>query len=52
MAILFAAVVIFGKQVEAGNLPFVMLAMRFGGQSVLLFGALSLLRRPLLPDEG
>jgi drug/metabolite transporter (DMT)-like permease len=52
MAVLFAAVVILGKQVEAGNLPFVMLAMRFGGQSVLLFGALLLLRRPLLPEKG
>lgn len=52
MAVLFAAVVILGKQVEAGNLPFVMLAMRFGGQSVLLFGALLVLRRPLLPEKG
>ncbi len=52
MAVLFAAVVIFGKQVEAGNLPFVMLAIRFGGQSVLLLCVLLLLRRPLLPDEG
>ncbi len=52
MAVLFAAVVIFGKQVEAGNLPFVMLAMRFGGQSVLLVCALLLLRRPLLPAKG
>jgi len=52
MASLFAGVVIFGKQVEAGNLPFVMLAIRFGGQSVLLFGVLLLLRRPLLPARG
>ena len=52
MAVLFAAVVIFGKQVAAGNLPFTMLAIRFGGQSVLLFGALLLLRRPLVPDKG
>jgi drug/metabolite transporter (DMT)-like permease len=52
MALLFAAVVILGKQVEAGNLPFVMLAMRFGGQSILLFGALLLLRRPLVPAKG
>ena len=52
MAVLFAAVVIFGKQVEAGNLPFVMLAMRFGGQSVLLVGALLLFRRPMLPEKG
>jgi drug/metabolite transporter (DMT)-like permease len=52
MAVLFAAVVIFGKQVEAGNLPFVMLAIRFGGQSVLLLCALLVLRRPLFPDKG
>ncbi len=52
MAVLFAAVVIFGKQVEAGNLPFVMLAIRFGGQSLLLLGALLVFRRPLLPDKG
>ena len=50
MAVLFAAVVIFGKQVEAGNLPFVMLAMRFGGQSVVLVAALLVFRRPLLPE--
>jgi drug/metabolite transporter (DMT)-like permease len=52
MAILFAFVVIFGKQVAAGNLPFVMLAMRFGGQSILLVLALRLLGRPLLPVKG
>ncbi|HEY7667732.1 MAG TPA: DMT family transporter [Actinomycetota bacterium] len=52
MAVLFAFVVIFGKEVQAGNLPFVMLAFRFGCQSILLFGALLLLRRPLLPDPG
>lgn len=52
MAMLFAAVVVLGKQVEAGNLPFVMLSMRFGGQSVLLLGALLLLHRPLLPAKG
>jgi drug/metabolite transporter (DMT)-like permease len=52
MAVLFAAVVIFGKQVEAGNLPFVMLAMRFGGQSVVLVTALFVFRRPLLPEPG
>jgi drug/metabolite transporter (DMT)-like permease len=52
MAVLFAAVVIFGKQVEAGNLPFVMLAIRFGGQSLLLLCALLVFRRPPLPDKG
>lgn len=52
MAVLFAFVVILGKQVEAGNLPFVMLAIRFGGQSMLLFGVLLAMRRPLLPARG
>jgi len=52
MACSFAVVVILGKQVQAGRLPFVMLAIRFGGQSVLLFGALVLLGRPLLPQRG
>jgi drug/metabolite transporter (DMT)-like permease len=52
MAVLFAFVVLFGKEVQAGNLPFVMLAFRFGGQSLLLFGALALLRRPMLPVPG
>ena len=52
MAVLFAFVVIFGKQVAAGNLPFVMLAMRFGGQSILLLIALRLFGRPFLPVKG
>ena len=52
MAVLFAFVVILGKQVEAGGLPFVMLAIRFGGQSILLFCVLLVLRRPLLPAKG
>ena len=39
MAVLFAFVVIFGKQVQAGRLPFVFLAIRFAGQSVLLMRA-------------
>ena len=52
MAVLFAAVVIFGKQVESGNLPFVMLAIRFGGQSALLVCVLLLLLRPSFPAKG
>lgn len=52
MAFLFAFVVIFAKQVQAGNLPFVMLAMRFGGQSVVLLVALRLFGRPFLPAKG
>jgi drug/metabolite transporter (DMT)-like permease len=49
MAVLFAVVVILGKQVQAGELPFVMLAIRFGGQSALLLGLVVLTGRPLLP---
>jgi drug/metabolite transporter (DMT)-like permease len=52
MAVLFAAVVIFGKQVQAGRLPFVFLAIRFAGQSVLLLGLVALTGRSLLPERG
>jgi DME family drug/metabolite transporter len=52
MAVLFAAVVIFGKQVQADRLPFIFLAIRFAGQSVLLLGLVALTGRPLLPEPG
>jgi drug/metabolite transporter (DMT)-like permease len=52
MAVLFAFVVIFGKQVQAGDLPFVMLAIRFVGQSVILFAFVLLLGRPRVPERG
>jgi drug/metabolite transporter (DMT)-like permease len=52
MALQFAVVVMFGKEVAAGDLPFPMLAIRFAGQSVLLFLVLLLLRRPLMPSPG
>lgn len=52
MALQFAVVVIFGKEVAAGDLPFPMLAIRFAGQSVLLFVVLLLIRKPLLPAPG
>jgi drug/metabolite transporter (DMT)-like permease len=52
MALQFAAVVMFGKQVAAGDLPFPMLAIRFAGQSLLLFLVLLVLRRPLAPARG
>jgi drug/metabolite transporter (DMT)-like permease len=52
MALQFAVVVLFGKNVAAGELPFPMLALRFGGQSVLLFLVLVALGRPLLPAPG
>jgi drug/metabolite transporter (DMT)-like permease len=52
MALQFAVVVMFGKEVAAGDLPFLMLAIRFTGQSVLLLFVLLLLRRPLVPARG
>ena len=52
MAVLFAGVVILGSKVQAGGPPFVTLAIRFGGQSVLLLGLAVVLRRPGLPVPG
>jgi drug/metabolite transporter (DMT)-like permease len=52
MAVLFAVVVILGKEVEAGAAPFGMLATRFGGQFLLLFGVLVVTGRPRLPARG
>jgi drug/metabolite transporter (DMT)-like permease len=52
MALQFAAVVMLGKEVAAGELPFAMLALRFAGQSLLLFIVLLLLRKPLMPAPG
>jgi drug/metabolite transporter (DMT)-like permease len=52
MALQFAAVVMFGKEVAAGELPFAMLAIRFAGQAVLLFVVLLLFRKPMLPAQG
>ena len=52
MALQFAVVVMFGKEVAAGELPFPMLAIRFAGQAVLLFVVLLLLRKPLRAGAG
>lgn len=52
MAVLFAFVVILGESVLRDRLPFVVLAIRFGGQSLLLFLVLLAMRRPLLPVPG
>lgn len=52
MAVLFAGVVILGSKVQAGGPPFVTLAIRFGGQSLLLLGLAIVLRRPGLPAPG
>jgi drug/metabolite transporter (DMT)-like permease len=52
MAMSFAVVVVLGKSVLKGDLPFVVLAIRFIGQSIILFGLLIVLGRPLLPERG
>lgn len=52
MAVLFAFVVILGETVLRDRLPFTVLAIRFAGQSLLLFAILLALRRPLLPERG
>jgi DME family drug/metabolite transporter len=52
MAAQFGIVVVLGRKIQAGGPPFVMLAFRFGLQSLLLFGVLLLLRRPLIPARG
>ena len=52
MALQFAVVVMFGKQIAAGELPFPMLAIRFFGQSALLFFVLLVLKKPLVAARG
>lgn len=52
MALQFAVVVMLGKEVAAGEHPFPMLAIRFAGQSLLLFVVLLVARRPLIPVRG
>lgn len=52
MAMLFAGVVILGSKVQQGGPPFVTLAIRFGGQSLLLLVLAMALRRPGLPVPG
>jgi drug/metabolite transporter (DMT)-like permease len=52
MAVLFAFVVIAGKDILEGDLPFVVLSIRFAGQTILLLVVLLLLRRPLVPETG
>ncbi len=52
MAVQFSLVVIVGKDLLHGRLPFVLLAFRFGGGAAILAVALVLMGRPLLPEPG
>ncbi len=52
MSAQFAVVVVCGRIVQDGGAPYVMLAIRFGVQSLVLLGALLVLGRPLVPACG
>ena len=52
MAVLFSGVVIFGKAILDGKLPFVILSIRFAGTAVVLAIVVRLTGRPLLPEPG
>ena len=52
MAILFSSVVIFGKAILDGKLPFVILSVRFAGTALVLAALVRLTGRPLLPERG
>ena len=52
MAVLFSGVVIFGKAILDGKLPFVILTVRFAGTALVLGVLVRLSGRPLLPERG
>ena len=52
MAVLFSGVVIFGKAILDGELPFVILSVRFAGTAAVLAVLVRLTGRPLLPERG
>jgi drug/metabolite transporter (DMT)-like permease len=52
MAVLFSGVVIFGKAILDGNLPFVILSVRFGGTAVVLGLLVRATGRALAPEPG
>jgi drug/metabolite transporter (DMT)-like permease len=52
MAVLFSGVVIFGKAILDGNLPFVILSVRFGGTAVVLGSLVRATGRALAPEPG
>ena len=52
MALLFSSVVIFGKAILDGKLPFVILSIRFAGTAVVLGVLVRATGRPLMPERG
>jgi drug/metabolite transporter (DMT)-like permease len=52
MAVQFSVVVILGKSVLHGRLPFVVLSLRFAGTAAILLGLLLITGRPLVPERG
>jgi drug/metabolite transporter (DMT)-like permease len=52
MALLFSGVVIFGKAILDGKLPFAILSIRFAGTAVVLAVLVELTGRPMLPAPG
>jgi drug/metabolite transporter (DMT)-like permease len=52
MALLFSSVVIFGKAILDGKLPFVILSIRFAGTAVVLGVLVRATGRPLMPEPG
>ena len=52
MAVMFAFVVVLGKSVLHGQLPFVLLTFRFAGTAAILAALLAGTGRPLLPERG
>ena len=52
MALLFSGVVILGKSILDGDLPFVILSIRFTGTAIVLAMLVKLTGRPLLPEPG
>jgi drug/metabolite transporter (DMT)-like permease len=52
MAVQFSVVVILGKSVLHGKLPFVILSLRFIGTAAILLALLVITGRPLVPERG
>ena len=52
MAVLFSGVVVLGKAILNGELPFVILSIRFAGTAAVLAVLVRLTGRPMLPERG